>query len=184
MVPDVAAKLPGRGAWVRARRDIVEQAVKRKAFARAFNAPAEAPPDLADQAEAALARRCLGVFSMGRKAGAIALGFDQVEAAIRKTAPMGGLIEAADGAADGREKLVRLAFGLWGSEPTIVGCFTAEEMGMALGRDRVVHAAWLQERLARAWAAETSRLSGFRVLAPESWRPARSYGADAADPRG
>lgn len=184
MTPDVAAKLPGRGAWVRAQRAVVEEAIKRKAFPRAFKASAVAAPDLAEQAEAALARRCLGVLSMGRKAGAIALGFDQVEAAVRKTAPMGGLIEAADGAADGREKLMRLAFGLWGAEPLVVGCFSAEEMGMALGRDRVVHAAWLQERLARVWAVETGRLSGFRVLAPESWRPARSFGADAADPRG
>jgi uncharacterized protein len=183
VTPDVAAKLPGRGAWVRAQREVVEDAIKRKAFARALKAPASAPADLADRAEAALARRCIGVLGMGRKAGAIALGFDQVEAAIRSSRPL-GLIEASDGAADGRDKLARLAFGLWGQAPRIVGCFSAEEMGMALGRDRVVHAAWLQERLARVWAAETGRLSGFRVLAPESWRPARSYGADAAVPRG
>jgi uncharacterized protein len=185
VLPDVGAKLPGRGAWVRCERACVDAAVKRNAFSRAFKAPAQAGAELADHAAAALARRCLGVLGMGRKAGALALGFDQVEAAIRTAKPL-GLIEASDGSADGREKLLRLAFGLWEEAPVVVGCFSGEEMGMALGRGRVVHATWLQERLARVWAVETGRLSGFRALAPESWRPARSSGVDAADrvPRG
>jgi predicted RNA-binding protein YlxR (DUF448 family) len=183
VTPDVGAKLPGRGAWVRAQRDCVDSAVKRGAFARAFKAQVKASPDLSDQAEAALARRCLDLLGMARKAGALAIGFEQVEAAFRANAPL-GLIEAADGAADGRDKLVKLAFGLWGQAPVVVGCFTAAELGMALGRDRVVHAGWLQERFARVWAVETGRLSGFRALAPESWRPDPSSGAAAATPRG
>ena len=36
VVPDISAKLPGRGAWVGASRDAVLQAVKTKAFARSF----------------------------------------------------------------------------------------------------------------------------------------------------
>ncbi len=172
VVPDAGAKLPGRGAWVCAQRALVDQAVKRNAFSRAFKEAAKAPSDLADQVEAALARRCLDMLGLGKRAGALTLGFDKVEASIRDRPPF-GLIEAADGAADGREKLSRLAFGLWNQAAPVVGCFTAEELGMALGRDRVVHAAWLQERMARLWAAETGRLSGFRDLAPESWRLAR-----------
>ena len=34
IVPDVAAKLPGRGCWVRADRDVLKEAVKRKVFLR------------------------------------------------------------------------------------------------------------------------------------------------------
>lgn len=187
VIPDVAAKLPGRGAWVTARREHVETAAKRGLFARAFKAPARAGADLADQTDAALYRRCFDLIGLGRKAGALTVGFEQVEAAIRSREAL-GLIEASDGAADGREKLVKLAFGLWGPNWAmglgLVGCFTAAELGMALGRDRVVHAAWLQARLARVWAVETGRLSGFRALAPESWRPVPNNGADAAVPRG
>ncbi|MGE3301960.1 MAG: RNA-binding protein [Hyphomonadaceae bacterium] len=178
VTPDVAAKLPGRGAWARADRETVMTAVKRNAFARAFKAAVKAPSDLADAVEAALARRCLDILSMGRKAGAITFGFDQVEAALRG-GPVHGLIEAADGAADGREKLRRAA----GGRPiAMVGCFTAAELGMALGRDRVVHACWLQERMARLWAVEIGRLSGFRAVTPESWRVERTDGSDAAEP--
>src|SRR5258707_12991816 len=38
VVPDLARKLPGRGLWVRAERAAVEQAVGRKAFAKATRA--------------------------------------------------------------------------------------------------------------------------------------------------
>ena len=37
---------------------------------------------------------------------------------------------------------------------------------MALGRERVIHACLLQERLAVGWVAEISRLAGFRTIVP------------------
>jgi predicted RNA-binding protein YlxR (DUF448 family) len=176
VTPDVAAKLPGRGAWVRADRPSIEQAAKRGAFARAFKAPAKVPEHLADDVEALLAKRCLDQLGIARRAGAIAIGATQVEAAIRaKPALM--LIEAADGAAEGREKLMSLHIGLWGGPPRAVGCFDAADLGVALGRERVIHACLLQERLAEAWAAEIGRLAGFRAIVPGSWpTPWRSSG--------
>jgi predicted RNA-binding protein YlxR (DUF448 family) len=166
IVPDVAAKLPGRGVWVRATRAAVEAAVKRNAFARSLKRPVKAPPDLAAMTEALLARRCLDLLGLMRRAGALALGFDSVEAAIRKGDAF-ALIEASDGADDGREKLLRLAH--HAGAPHLSACFTAAELGVALGRAHVVHAAVLQERMARRWAAELGRLSGFRAIVPSSW---------------
>lgn len=168
VVPDVAAKLPGRGAWVRADRASVEQAVRKGVFARAFKTQAEAAPDLADRTEALLARRCLELLGLMRRAGALALGATQVEAAIRAR-PALLLIEAADGAGEGREKLMSLHIGLWGRPPAAVGCFDSADLGVALGRERVIHACVLQERLALGWAAEIGRLAGFRAIVPSSW---------------
>jgi hypothetical protein len=168
VVPDVAAKLPGRGAWVRADRALVEQAAKKGAFARAFKADARAPANLASQVEALLSKRCLDLLGMARRAGAIAIGAVQVEAAIRKS-PAHVLIEATNGAEDGREALMTLHIGLWGRPPAAVGCFSGEELGVALGRERVIHACLLQERLALAWAADVNRLAGFRAIVPDSW---------------
>ncbi|MDX2235883.1 MAG: RNA-binding protein [Hyphomonadaceae bacterium] len=170
VTPDVAAKLPGRGVWVRADRASIAQAVKRNAFARGLKTAAVAPPDLADRVEALLARRCLDLLGMARGAGAIAIGTVQAEDAIRRTPPL-WLIEAADGAADGRRKLIQLSFGLWGAEPRVAGCFTSTELGVALGRDPVVHAVLLQEGMAQRWTVEISRLSGFRAIIPASWPP-------------
>src|ERR1700722_14265914 len=42
IVPDVAARLPGRGAWVTASRAAITQAVEKKLFARALKAPVTA----------------------------------------------------------------------------------------------------------------------------------------------
>ena len=40
-----------------------------------------------------------------------------------------------------------------------MGCFSADELGMALGRERVIHACLKQGRFARSWMGELSRLS-------------------------
>jgi uncharacterized protein len=168
VTPDVAAKLPGRGAWVCAERAHVELARRKNAFARAFKAEAKASDDLAARTEALLERRCLDLLGLTRRAGALALGATQVEAAIRSR-PALALIEAADGAEDGREKLMALHLGLWGAPPRTTGCFSAADLGVALGRERVIHACLLQERLALAWAVEIGRLAGFRAIVPSSW---------------
>lgn len=168
VTPDVAAKLPGRGAWVRASRASVETAARKGLFARAFKAKAEAGADLAARTEALLARRCLDQLGLALRAGALAVGATQVDQAIRaRKAQL--LIEAEDGAEEGREKLMSLHIGLWGAPPAAIGCFNAAELGVALGRERVIHASLLQERLALAWAVEIGRLAGFRAIVPDSW---------------
>ncbi len=168
VVPDVAAKLPGRGAWVEAKRARIAEASKKGGFARAFKANVKAPDNLADWTESLLTKRCLDFLGLARKAGAIAFGATQVEGAFRAQ-PVPAWIEASDGAEDGRAKLSSLHKGLWGRVPPLIGCFSAADLGMALGRERVIHACLLQERLALAWAVDISRLAGFRAIVPSSW---------------
>lgn len=168
VTPDVAAKLPGRGAWVSASRATVAEAAKKGAFARAFKAQAKVPDGLAGLTETLLARRCLDLLGMANRAGALAIGATKVEAAIRSK-PAHVLIEAEDGAEEGREKQMSLHIGLWGRPPAAVGCFKADDLGVALGRERVIHACLLQERLALVWTAEIGRLAGFRAIVPDSW---------------
>jgi uncharacterized protein len=169
IVPDVASKLPGRGVWVKAERDSLEQAIRRGGFARSLKTAVNVPSDLSQQTEALLCRRCLDFLGHGMRAGALAVGTVQVEDAIRKAAPP-WLIEAEDGAADGRGKMARLYFGLWGEEPRLVGCFSSQELGVALGRGPVVHLAMLSESMAQRWSTDIGRLAGFRAITPPSWR--------------
>ncbi|MES1199491.1 MAG: RNA-binding protein [Pseudomonadota bacterium] len=181
LVPDVAAKLPGRGAWVSADRQSLESAIRKGGFARSLKGPVKVPDGLVEQTEALLAKRCLDHLGLMRRAGALAIGATQVEAAIRAK-PAFALVEASDGATDGREKLQALHIGLWKRAAPRVGCFSGEELGMALGRDRVIHACLLQERLAQGWAAEIGRLSGFRAIVPGSWPDSwRGLGLGDAD---
>ena len=160
--PDVDARLPGRGMWLSADRDVLNKAVARNLFARAARASVRVPPDLAQQVEGLLVRRALATLGLARRASQVALGFEQVRAALRAGAAA-VLMGASDGAADGRRKLRRLAPDL----PLIVA-FASTELGSALGRESLVHVAVAPGRLAQRLLQDVERLAGFRaaVLVP------------------
>ncbi|GAB4535348.1 MAG: RNA-binding protein [Parvularculaceae bacterium] len=168
---DLAEKLPGRGAWVAAERSAVEKAVKKALFGRALGVSVSAPPDLADRVADGLAARCLSYLSLARRAGEIVTGFDAVAAALTAGRPPAVLIEAADGARHGRDRLLKIAAHLR-PPPAIVGCFSGAALSLALGRENVIHAALLPGGIADSFGRETRRLAGFRPLAPEEWRKA------------
>src|SRR4051812_1714449 len=172
VVPDLARKLPGRGLWVAAARASVQTAAKKGLFARAAKAKVQAPPGLADLVESLLKRRLLSGLGLARRAGDLTSGFEKVSAAIA-AGKAAWLIEASDGAADGRRKLWaqnRKAASRKQSPPTpVFGVFNAEELGLALGAENVIHTAFLAGRAADRWAQDAHRLSGFCPLLPESW---------------
>ena len=167
-VPDLARKLPGRGLWVAADRGSVQAATRKGVFARAAKARITAPADLADQVEALLRRRVLSGLGLGRRAGEINWGFEKVSAAVRSGKAV-WLIEASDGAADGRRKIFALARRP-PCPPELIGAFTSAELGLALGLENVIHTAFLAGRAAERWTQDVRRLSGFCPLLPEDWR--------------
>jgi predicted RNA-binding protein YlxR (DUF448 family) len=168
VVPDLGRKLPGRGLWVAADRASVETAARKGLFARAAKAKVQAPPDLANLVESLLRRRLLSGLGLARRAGDLTSGFEKVSATIA-AGKAAWLIEASDGAAEGRRKLG--AKTRKRSPPTpIFGVFSAEELGLALGAENVRHTAFLAARAAARWAQDAHRLAGFCPLLPESWR--------------
>ncbi|MDR3508414.1 MAG: RNA-binding protein [Caulobacteraceae bacterium] len=166
--PDVARKLPGRGLWVAADRASVDTAVRKGGFSRAAKTRLNAPADLADQVEALLRARILNSLGLARRSGALISGFEGVSTAIA-TGKAVWLIEASDGAEDGRRKLRQVARRL-PVPPRMLGVFNSEELSLALGLGNVIHLAFLAGRSAKSWAEDVERLSGFRPLLPESWR--------------
>jgi len=163
VVPDIATKLPGRGAWVSADRASIILAAKKGKLARALDG-AKATTDLADEVEALLVKRALSFIGLARKAGSLGTGMDAVRLSLKAEKPA-WRIEASDGAADGRGKLDRVAKAIWGDIP-VAGCFTSAELGQAVGRDRVVHAALSKGPQGRAFGEVMNKLSGFRIMDP------------------
>lgn len=153
VVCDLGEKLPGRGLWVAAERAALAAADAR-AFARANHGPVTVPGDLAARVEAGLRRRLIDLLGMARRAGALVAGYEKTRSAL-KAGDARLLIAAHDGAADGRGKLSALAPGL--KEMTAL---SADEIGAALGRDGVVHAAVTDTRLAAVIMREAARLAG------------------------
>ena len=179
---DVFGKLPGRGAWVSADAKLLRQAVERGGFNRGFKTKVKADADaLVEQTHQQLRRRFLGQLTMARKAGRLVFG----EAGVREPAARGDValrIEARDGAADGRSKLRTLSLatareltdlGQKRPDPAVIGCFSAQESGTALGRDPVVHAAILSGPMVADIKATARKLSGFEPLVPSDWSDAR-----------
>jgi predicted RNA-binding protein YlxR (DUF448 family) len=161
IVPDVAGALPGRGMWVKADRATLERAVARNQFSRAAKTQIVATVDLPDRVEAQLVRRMMGDLGIARKSGALVLGFDNVVRALAERQPPAVLVEARDGAADGRRKLKNAALSQ-GVTVGLIDCLTRAELGLALGRENVIHAALKPGRLAQRLIFEAARLEGFR----------------------
>jgi len=168
VIPDLARKLPGRGVWVAADRASVTTAAKKNLFSRSAKAKLSAPADLADQVDALLARRILAALGLAQRAGDLTSGFEKVSAAIA-AGKAAWLVEASDGAEDGRRKLLAVCR-RQPRPPRLFGVFTSEELGLALGRENVIHTAFLAGRGAESWTSDVLRLSGFRPLLPERWR--------------
>ena len=142
--PDLAGKLPGRGIWLTANRATVQTALKKRAFARAAKQPVTVSAEMPD------------LLGLARRASQAVAGFEKVKQWLG-AGRVGVLLQAADGAADGRRKLANLA----GDAP-LVTLFSGAELSLALGRGNVIHAALAPGRLAERFLAEVARLRGFR----------------------
>ena len=167
VAPDLARKLPGRGLWVAADRASIQAAVKKNLFSRAAKAPLKPAADLADTVESLLAKRCLDQLGLARREGVLISGFEKSLANIR-AGKAAWIVEASDGSADGRGKLLALA-GHMSPPPKVCGTFSADDLSLALGLENAIHAVLLTGGRADRWTIEVERLAGFRSLIPTEW---------------
>jgi predicted RNA-binding protein YlxR (DUF448 family) len=172
VVPDLAARLPGRGLWVRSTREAVATAVAKKLFARAARAPVLAHADLVARVETLLVERLAGQLGLAYRAGLVLIGFDMIERAMRGKTPPPFVIEAREAGADGRRKLQAAAVSR-GIVPFTCAPLSGAELSLAFGRENVVHAALKSGpdggRIAERLIGDLQRLGGFRPLDPWVW---------------
>jgi hypothetical protein len=157
IVPDVAARLPGRGWWLSPRRDIVDRAVAKRLFARAARRPVAVAAGLSDHIEALLVQRCIDAIGLARRAGLAVAGYERVRDAIRQ-GKSGVLLAAFDGAEGARRKLAGSGRGL-----PLLCVLRADEIGAAFGREHVVNASLGAGPLGRRLVIDAHKLAGFRA---------------------
>jgi len=132
--PDILGKLPGRGIYVAADRAALEQAVKKKLFSRGAKKQVTIPEGLVDEVENQLARRVVDLISLQRKGGRAVAGYEKVKSWLQNEEAE-VLIQASDGSGRGKSKLSTPHYGQY------IGWLTADELGLAFGRQTVIHGA-------------------------------------------
>jgi len=161
LVPDLAARLPGRGIWLSARGDVIETACTRGVFAKAARGPVAVPPELRAGLQAALCRRFVDHLGLARRAGQAVAGF----AKAREWLSSGRavlVVQAQDGSAEERQRFL----GSW--DGPVVAPLDGERLGAVFGRERTVHVAVAAGGLAETLRHEAERLAGLADGTPGS----------------
>jgi len=184
VVPDLKRKLPGRGLWVTARRDVVAEAIRRGVFSRGLRQAVKVPVDLPDLVDRLLVQASLDALAIVHKAGLVRVGFAQVEAAIAGD-PVAALLHAKEASADGIRKLAAALrrHARAAEKVPIVRTFQTAQLDLALGRPNVIHAALLAGRASDTFVARWQNLERFRMTGDDrAGEKIAGEGEDAAQP--
>jgi len=156
VVPDILERLPGRGVWVAANRAALDRAVSGRLFARGLRKPVTVPGDLAAKVEERLVRRAIELVSLARKSGEAVAGYEKARDWLASGRAR-VLIQASDGSERGKKRLrpPRLS-------GRYIGILASSELGLAFGREKVIHAAVAAGGLCERIVEEAERLSGVR----------------------
>lgn len=155
IVPDILGKLPGRGIYVTADRKVLDDA-KKGQFSRAARQAVTVPEGLVLEVERQLARQTVDLIALTRKSGRAVCGFEKVKAWLAGGSQIRVLLQASDGSERGKAKL-------WTPEGArYFGCLTAAELGLAFGRQTVIHGALASGRLSDRVVEEATKLRGLR----------------------
>lgn len=156
VVPDIAEKLPGRGIWVSASGEALALAVKKRLFSRGAKRAVTADEGLIARTEERLAARVIEALSLARKAGDAVAGMEKVKALL-VAEEAACLVQASDGS---EREIARLRPPK--GKNTHFRALKASELGLAFGRDRVIHAALIAGGLSDLVRYESARLAGIR----------------------
>ena len=153
--PDVMEKLPGRGIYVSAAKEALELAQKKGLFSKAAKAKVVAPDDLIAVVDHALVARFGNLMALSRKAGHAVVGFEKVKDwLVQEYAEV--LLQASDGSERGKSKLSTPRYGRF------IGCLTANELGLAFGRESVIHGALASGGLTDGIVETAAKLEAIR----------------------
>jgi uncharacterized protein len=162
-VPDLKGKLPGRGVWVTASQDALDDAIRRKVFARGFKQDVRIPPDLLARTRHLLERSALDALAIAGKGGAVVAGFAKVEAALTHSDVL-ALLHAVEAAPDGVRKIdAALRRRPSAGSLAVLQCLTSAQLDLALGRPNVIHAALLAGPSSDTVLTRLRRLERFRT---------------------
>jgi len=161
VVPDLAAKLPGRGIWLSAKRDVLETARTRHLFSRAARQPVKVPEDIAQVLVSGIEARLVQGLGLARRAGQALCGFVKCREWIA-AGKAGLVIQGSGGSPDELRRLIS------GNNKVPVRTLPAQMLATAFGREHAVYVVIAPGALAQRLMAEHERFLGLTDgLVPE-----------------
>jgi len=132
LVPDLQAKLPGRGAYTCLSRSCVREAAAKKQLARSFRGEVRlgSPEDLVGQVISMMEERMASYLSLANKGGKVVSGSDMVAEMLTRRTP-GIICIAADISPDIGQKMTYLADR---AEVERFSLFDKERLGALIGK--------------------------------------------------
>jgi hypothetical protein len=182
--PDLAARLPGRGAWILPDRPALESALAsgrlKAALARSFRTtPPQVPADLPARINDGLETRVLQRLGLEQRAGNLLAGAEKLEAAARM-GRLALLLHAADAQPNGVGKLEQALRVGGADKPGVRLPSGRTRLSNALGRDNMVHIGITDGRAAARVERDLARLLAYMRPAVEHFPAAGS--SPAAEP--
>lgn len=143
ITPDVKCNLPGRGAWVTANREMVEQAVDKGLFNKAFKQKVKPMDGMTDVIDNMLKKSVFDGLSICRKSGDLQMGHLKAEESILSGRTRVYVV-AKEAGTDTRKKLtakMRTIVEKKGKKCYIVDHFSTAELVKCLGQEKIIHVA-------------------------------------------
>ncbi|WP_158380564.1 DUF448 domain-containing protein [Candidatus Endolissoclinum faulkneri] len=161
ILPDIEEKLPGRGMWIFADREMISCAIEKKLFAWAAKKPVKVDSNLLNMVESSLKRLCLKTLSLAKRLGLTITSYPKIRDIIEAGAP-GLLLEAMDGTECARRPLRAIV-----ASHSLVSCLTKADITETFGRKHVLYT-FVQSTpsvncLANKLLRDTMRLEGVRL---------------------
>lgn len=154
LVPDLTERLPGRGMWLKADKNVLHKAIESKIFFRAAQCQVKIPENLLLMIIGGLKSRIKDTLGFTRRAGQNTYGFVKVREAISHGV-VGLIIQATDGSEEEKKRLLSGARHL-----PVTEIFTTKELGVIFGRENVVHAAIYKGPFVKRILCDHKRLTG------------------------
>jgi predicted RNA-binding protein YlxR (DUF448 family) len=157
VTPDLAHKLPGRGAYVVMNKEKVGEAAKKNAFSKAFKQSVTIPQGLAETIATMLRKQVVEALAIANKAGLASFGYENVlKLATSRKAKM--IIHASEGSERGFSKInsaISAELTLEMNEPlhfsaksgkeaneknaTVLRFLNGDELALATGKSGITH---------------------------------------------
>ena len=152
---DVLEKLPGKGIWLSCDKVLLEKTVRDRLFARVTKKSITVPETLLDDVEKMLTNRVISLISLARKSGRAVAGYEKVKHWLSKDLAT-VLVQSQDGSKRGKSKLSTPRGG------TFIDCLKTSELGLAFGRQTVIHCALASGGITQRVVHDALRLKGLR----------------------